>query len=160
MASTGGSGSIHRVGPSWYSAGVTPRDENPLKTLDPSRGWAAAMGLTIVKLEKDEVVIEWTVDERHLQPYGLVHGGVHSGVVESACSLGAGLNSNGKGVVGVENHTSFLRAVREGRLRASARPLHVGAREQLWEASIVDERDRLVATGRVRLFHVEAPVPP
>lgn len=115
------------------------------------------MGLSITKLEKDEVVIEWTVDGRHLQPYGLVHGGVHCGVVESACSLGAGLNANGKGVVGVENHTSFLRAVRDGRLRATARPLHIGSRAQLWEANVVDERHRLVATGRVRLFHVDPP---
>lgn len=118
------------------------------------------MGLSIVKLEKDEVIIEWTVDGRHRQPYGLVHGGVHCGVVETACSLGAGMNAHGAGVVGVENHTSFVRAVREGTLRATARPLHVGARAQLWEARIVDERDRLVATGRVRLFRVEAGGPP
>jgi uncharacterized protein (TIGR00369 family) len=118
------------------------------------------MGLSIVKLDKDEVVIEWTVDDRHRQPYGLVHGGVHCGVVETACSLGAGMAGGGKPVVGVENHTSFLRPVREGRLRASARPLHVGSRAQLWEASIVDERDRLVATGRVRLFHIDAPAGP
>jgi 1,4-dihydroxy-2-naphthoyl-CoA hydrolase len=114
------------------------------------------MGLSIVKLEKDEVVIEWTVDGRHRQPYGLVHGGVHCGVVETACSLGAGMNSQGAAVVGVENHTSFVRAVRDGKLRATARPLHVGARAQLWEARIVDERDRLVATGRVRLLRVDA----
>ena len=116
------------------------------------------MGLSIVKLERDEVVIEWTIDDRHRQPYGLVHGGVHCGVVETACSLGAGMNAEGAGVVGVENHTSFVRAVRQGRLRATAHPLHVGARAQLWEATIVDEDDRLVATGRVRLFRVEAPV--
>ena len=113
------------------------------------------MALTIVKLDKDEVVIEWTVDDRHRQPYGLVHGGVHSGVVETACSLGAGMNAKGQGVVGVENHTSFLRAVRDGTLRATARPIHIGARAQLWEATIVDERSRVVATGRVRLFHLD-----
>ena len=138
---------------------VTDNSANPPKSFDPSGGWAAAMGLSIVKLDKDEVVIEWTVDDRHRQPFGLVHGGVHCGVVETACSLGAGMNTEGGGVVGVENHTSFVRAVRDGRLRATARPLHVGARAQLWEARVVDERDRLVATGRVRLFRVEAGMP-
>jgi uncharacterized protein (TIGR00369 family) len=138
---------------------MTESSANSPKSPNPSGGWASAMGLSIVKLEKDEVVIEWTVDGRHLQPYGLVHGGVHCGVVETACSLGAGMNSEGAGVVGVENHTSFVRAVREGKLRATARPLHVGARAQLWEAQIVDERERLVATGRVRLLRVDAPRP-
>jgi uncharacterized protein (TIGR00369 family) len=48
-------------------------------------GWATAMGLEIVTLGAEEVVIEWTIDDRHLQPFGIVHGGVHSGVVETAC---------------------------------------------------------------------------
>jgi 1,4-dihydroxy-2-naphthoyl-CoA hydrolase len=118
-------------------------------------GWAAAMGLQILKLTADEVVIEWDVDSRHLQPYGIVHGGVHSGVVETACSLGAAAAAAPRGqiVMGMENHTSFLRAVREGRLRATSRPIHVGQRAQLWEATIVDLKDgRVVASGRVRLF--------
>ena len=31
------------------------------------------------------------MDERHLQPFGIVHGGVHCGVVETVASLGAAL---------------------------------------------------------------------
>ena len=129
------------------------------KVLDMRAGWAAAMALDIVTVTAQEVVIEWTVDDRHLQPFGIVHGGVHSGVVETACSLGAGTvaASRGQIVMGIENHTSFLRAVRGGRLRATARPIHVGQRAQLWEATIVElptggEEQRVIATGRVRLF--------
>jgi len=120
-------------------------------------GWMTAMGLEITRLSADEVVLEWTVDGRHLQPFGLVHGGVHCGVVETACSIGAGLRaaSTGQAVVGVENHTSFLRAVKSGRLRATARPLQAGRRAQLWQADIVDEGGKLVATGRVRLMSVD-----
>jgi uncharacterized protein (TIGR00369 family) len=127
------------------------------KTLDPGGGWATAMGLEAVKMQPDEVVMEWTVGPHHLQPHGIVHGGVHSGVVETVCSIGASLHAAPRGqiVMGIENHTSFLRAVRDGRLRASAKPIHVGQRAQLWEAAITDEKGRLVATGRVRLFSQE-----
>jgi uncharacterized protein (TIGR00369 family) len=126
------------------------------------------MGLDIVSITGQEVVIEWTVDDRHLQPFGIVHGGVHSGVVETACSLGAGTVAAARGqiVMGIENHTSFLRAVRGGRLRATARPIHVGQRAQLWEATIVElpgqqteqteQEHRVIATGRVRLFCQDA----
>jgi uncharacterized protein (TIGR00369 family) len=65
----------------------------------------------------------------------------------------------GQTVVGVENHTSFLRAVKDGRLRAVATPLHVGQRAQLWEAKITDDKGRLVATGRVRLFCLDPGAP-
>jgi 1,4-dihydroxy-2-naphthoyl-CoA hydrolase len=116
------------------------------------------MGLELMKMELDEVVVEWTIDDRHRQPFGIVHGGVHSGVIETVCSMGAALHAapRGQTVVGVENHTSFVRAVGEGRLRATGKPLQIGKRAQLWEASIVSVADagggRLIATGRVRLF--------
>jgi uncharacterized protein (TIGR00369 family) len=133
----------------------------PSTPIDPNDGWARVMGLEFTKISQEEIVVEWTVDHRHLQPHGIVHGGVHSGVIETVCSMGAAAHAMPRGqiVVGVENHTSFLRAVRGGRLRAVATPLHVGQRAQLWEARITDERDRLVATGRVRLFCLDAPAP-
>jgi len=117
------------------------------------------MGVQLTKVTPDEVVAEWTVEPRHKQPAGLVHGGVHCGVIETVCSVGGHFRAepSGQTVVGVENHTSFVRAVKNGKLRATARPLQVGRRAQLWEANIVDEEGRLVATGRVRLFCVDAP---
>lgn len=118
--------------------------------------WAQILGLEVVSSRPQEVVLQWNVDSRHLQPWGVVHGGVHASVVETACSMGA-QNSvpAGHHVVGVENHTSFVRAMGKGRLRATAKPLHAGRRAQLWECQIVDERERLIATGRLRLLCVE-----
>jgi 1,4-dihydroxy-2-naphthoyl-CoA hydrolase len=54
-------------------------------------------------------------------------------------------------VVGVSNHTDFLRAVREGELLATGTPIHRGRLQQLWLVEIHDEQDRLVARGQVRL---------
>ena len=121
-------------------------------------GWFAQIGLEIVHASVSEVLAEWTIGERHLQPHGIVHGGVYASVVESCCSIGAVLAAPpGKQVVGVENHTSFLRPARAGRLRARATPLHAGRQAQLWECAISDESERLIATGRVRLFCVDPP---
>ena len=55
-------------------------------------------------------------------------------------------------VVGLENHTSFIRAVRQGKLRAVARPVTRGRSSQVWEAWIRDAEERLVAQGTVRLL--------
>jgi uncharacterized protein (TIGR00369 family) len=121
------------------------------------RGWTEGLGFELVVMTREEVVVEWSVDERQLQPQGIVHGGVYASVVETCCSVGALLAApEGKVVVGVENHTSFIRPVREGRLRARAVPLHAGRRAQLWECSIVDQSQRLVATGRLRVLCVDA----
>jgi 1,4-dihydroxy-2-naphthoyl-CoA hydrolase len=122
-----------------------------------SDGWNAAMGVHFVRATADEVVVEWEVGPQHRQPHGIVHGGVHAGVIETIASVGAALYARqlGLSVVGLENHTSFLRAVREGVLRATARPLTRGRRTQVWEGEIRDASGRIVATGRVRLLALE-----
>jgi 1,4-dihydroxy-2-naphthoyl-CoA hydrolase len=117
-------------------------------------GFDATMGFRTVRASRDEVVLEYEVDEKHLQPYGIVHGGVHCAAVESACSTGAGLNAfeRGQAVVGVENHTSFIRAARAGRVRVTATPITRGRRSQVWEATARNDAGEIIATGRVRLL--------
>ena len=122
-------------------------------------GYDKTMGLRIVHATRDQVVAEYVVDERHLQAYGIVHGGVHCGAIETVCSTGAGLDAlaRGQSVVGLENHTSFVRAVRAGRrIRVTATPVTRGRRSQLWEAVARDEDGRIVSSGRVRLLCLEA----
>ncbi|HXJ32432.1 MAG TPA: PaaI family thioesterase [Candidatus Eisenbacteria bacterium] len=117
-------------------------------------GWDAAMGFRYVRATRDEVVVEYDVGPVHRQPYGIVHGGVHCGVVEAVCSTGAAMDAmaRGQSVVGLENHTSFVRAVREGKITITAKPITRGRRVQLWEATSRDEAGRIVSTGRVRLL--------
>lgn len=121
-------------------------------------GWSAAMGIRFLHATADEVQAELEIGPAHLQAYGIVHGGVHSGVIETVASVGAALAAlpRGQSVVGLENHTSFLLAVREGKLHAKAQPLMRGRRTQVWEAKIVDNSGRIVATGQVRFIALEA----
>jgi 1,4-dihydroxy-2-naphthoyl-CoA hydrolase len=58
-------------------------------------------------------------------------------------------------VVGMENHTSFLRAVRSGKLRATAVPVNRGRRTQLWEVRIETDDGKLAATGQLRTLCLE-----
>ena len=118
-------------------------------------GWVSAMGMTITHATKDEVRCELTVGKQHLQGYGIVHGGVHCGIIETLSSMGAYLfaRERGQHVVGLENNTSFIRAVRAGaKLHAVATPVTRGRQTQVWQAQVLDEENQIVATGRVRLL--------
>lgn len=117
-------------------------------------GWVKEMGIVILSASADEVTCEWEVTEKHHQGYGIVHGGVHCGVIETLASIGAAMVAmpRGQRVVGLENSTSFIRAVRSGKLHAVARPVTRGRASQVWEAWIRDEKEQLVAQGRVRLL--------
>jgi 1,4-dihydroxy-2-naphthoyl-CoA hydrolase len=117
-----------------------------------SGGFFALLGLELDEISGDRVTIRWRVRPELHQPYGILHGGVHCSVVETAASLGAGfwLGERGR-VVGVSNQTDFLRAVAEGELVAVGTPVHRGRSQQLWQVEITDTDGRLVARGQVRL---------
>ncbi|HYD49080.1 MAG TPA: PaaI family thioesterase [Terriglobales bacterium] len=117
-------------------------------------GFDTAMGFHIVKATAEEVVLEYEIGEQHRQPYGIVHGGVHCAAVETACSMAAAINAlpRNQAVVGVENHTSFVHAVRSGTVTVTATPLSRGRRSQIWEATARDQQGKIVSTGRVRLL--------
>jgi uncharacterized protein (TIGR00369 family) len=117
-----------------------------------------ALDMRIVEASSQRVVVEWTVSAKHHQPMGIVHGGVYCGAIETACSIGASMSATERDpnmvAVGLENTTSFIRAVRGGTLRATALPITRGRTTQVWEAEVRDEKDRVLATGRVRLLCV------
>ena len=121
-------------------------------------GWVKVMDVRFVKATAEEVIAEMVIGPQHRQPLGIVHGGVYAGLVETVTSIGAAINAAkyDRHVVGLENHSSFLRAAREGKLTATAVPLVTGRRSQVWEATIRDEQGRTNATGRVRLMLLEA----
>src|ERR1700694_4214624 len=103
-------------------------------------GWNAIMGVHFVLATAEEVMAQLQIGVSHRQGYGIVHGGVYAGLIETVTSVGAALSAMkwGRSVVGLENHTSFLHATREGLLLATARPITRGRRTQVWEATITD----------------------
>ena len=123
--------------------------------IDPAGGLDTLLGIEHVELDADRVVMRFEVRPELMQPFGLLHGGVHCSVVESAASLGGALWYGERGrVVGVSNHTNFLRAVSSGTLTAVATPIHRGRTQQLWLVEIADSAGRAVARGEVRLANL------
>ena len=120
-------------------------------------GWAAAMSLNFTYATGEQVIAEFEVGPQHLQAYGIVHGGVYAGVIESVASVGAALWARryDQTVVGLENQTSFLVATREGKLTATALPLMRGRRTQVWQAKITNEKGQTVSEGKVRLLSLD-----
>jgi uncharacterized protein (TIGR00369 family) len=110
------------------------------------------LGLRFVEVGPDRVVAEWTARPELHQPYGIVHGGVHSSVVETLASYGAQmwLGEDAK-VVGVNNSTDFYRAVTTGEMVSVAEPVHRGRTQQVWLVRTEDAEGRLIARGQVRL---------
>lgn len=121
--------------------------------------WTQALALEFVEVTPERVEARVEADERHHQPYGILHGGVYCSIVESVASHGAGraaMAAGGRGVVGVSNHTDFLRSHSSGELRAVGTPVYVGRTAQLWEVDITRSSDgKRVSSGKVRFAVLE-----
>jgi len=116
-----------------------------------------AMDLTFERMDADGIDASWSAGPESHQPFGIVHGGVHCMVIEGLCSLAAALWLSRKEgadegrVVGVNNSTDFYRAVSEGRLISTCRPVHRGRSQQVWTVETTDADGKLIARGQVRL---------
>ena len=137
---------------------LPPLPENVVDALNSTLGGFNTMiGLRFTSAAYEKVCAEVPVTPELHQPYGLVHGGVYSAMIETLASVGAAINSMARGqtTVGLENTTSFLRAVRSGTLHGEAVPLTRGKRTHVWDVTIRDDEGRLAATGRVRMLCLE-----
>jgi 1,4-dihydroxy-2-naphthoyl-CoA hydrolase len=121
------------------------------------------LGVHFDQLSGERVTGWFEVGADHHQPWGLVHGGVFTAVIETLATTGAyqAVKDRGQLAVGVTNVTDFLRPQREGRLEVVAEPIQQGRTQQLWQVVITRAQDgKAVARGQVRLQNIDASTQP
>jgi uncharacterized protein (TIGR00369 family) len=116
-------------------------------------GFAESIGVEWVDLDPDNARARIEVEQRHLQPFGVVHGGVYASLAESLCSAATygAVRDDGMVALGQSNDTNFLRPISEGHLNAAARTRHRGRTTWLWDVEITDDEDRLCALVRMTI---------
>lgn len=110
------------------------------------------LGIRITEHGPDFLRATMPVDERTKQPFGLLHGGSSVLLAETLASFGGYLcldPASGQQTAGLEINANHLRAVTEGVVTGTARPIHLGRTTQVWEICIEDERGRLVCISRM-----------
>jgi uncharacterized protein (TIGR00369 family) len=111
------------------------------------------IGMRIAALALDSCRIELELAERHMQPFGIVHGGVLATLIDTA-TFWAGFMRlpEDAGLVNVDLKLNYLKAVTRGYLRAEGRCLRAGKQLSYTEASVLDENGELVAHGTSTLM--------
>ena len=108
---------------------------------------AQALGITLESATPDEVVggFDWAAER--CTAGGVIHGGALMALADSVGAVCAFLGlPPGAATATTSSTTHFLRAVREGRVTATARPLHRGRSQVVVKTDLVDGEGRLVAT--------------
>ena len=109
-------------------------------------GMPGHFGIRITEADKDKLVGELDVDDRHLNNSGHVHGGALAAFADDLGGRLAGLNvSPGFRTTTIESKTNIFRACEPGRLTGVAVPVHVGRRTIVLQTSIYRADGKLAA---------------
>ena len=125
--------------------------------LDAVNGWSTrtlmhAIDIRFTEIGDDYVRGTMPVDDRTRQPYGILHGGASVALAETLGSSAAMLCcDDGFAAVGLDINANHIRAVRDGLVTGTARPLHIGRSTQVWEIRIENDAGELVCIARLTM---------
>ena len=111
------------------------------------------LGIQLLEIGPDFLSGRMPVDDRTRQPQGILHGGASVVLAETLGSIAANLvvDRSKYRCVGQEVNANHVRAVPDGWVVGTARPLHLGRRSHVWDIRILDEQQRLVCISRLTM---------
>jgi 1,4-dihydroxy-2-naphthoyl-CoA hydrolase len=115
--------------------------------------FAEEIGTEWIDLDPDNARARIAVESRHLQPSGIVHGGVYSTLAESICSAATynAVREDAMVAMGQANDTAFLRPIGEGHINAVAKTRHRGRTTWIWDVEMSDDEGRVCALSRMTI---------
>jgi 1,4-dihydroxy-2-naphthoyl-CoA hydrolase len=131
----------------WFDPSITVAQ---LQALVPGT-MGGAIGLELMEIGENFLKARIPVDERTIQPYGLLHGGASAALAETLGSVGSAsvIDQTQYYCVGLEINANHIRGVRDGYVYGTATPLHLGKTTHVWDIRIHDEKEKLVCVSRL-----------
>jgi len=115
--------------------------------------FAGLVGIEWLDDDPEHASARLEVRDDLLQPFGIVHGGVLSTLVESLCSRSTAMAVLGDGMaaMGQSINVSFMRPISAGAIEVDARARHRGRTTWVWEAEIRDSEGRSCALSQMTI---------
>lgn len=111
------------------------------------------MAMNLIEMEVGRAKIELLLSTVHLQPFGLVHGGVIATLIDTATFWAVFMSlDEDAGLVNVDLKLNYLRPATHGRLHAQGRSIKEGKSLCYSEATVFDDLGTLLAHGTSTLM--------
>jgi 1,4-dihydroxy-2-naphthoyl-CoA hydrolase len=115
------------------------------------KNMADHLSIEITEVGDDFITARMPVDERTVQPFGLLHGGASCVLAETLGSIAGTfcINPEKQMVVGIEINANHIRSAKSGYVYGTVKPIHVGKSTQVWNIEIVNEEKKLICVSRL-----------
>ncbi len=111
------------------------------------------MSMRLTAISLDRAVLELVTGQCHLQPYGIVHGGVISTLIDTATFWAVYMRiPEGSGLVNIDLKLNYLRPVENGILTAEGHAIRSGNSISYAETNVLNEKRELIAHGTSTLM--------
>ena len=113
----------------------------------------STIGIEITDIDNDFICGKMPVDERTIQPFGLLHGGASVALAETLGSIAGGIKvyPNNETVVGIEINANHLKSARDGWVYGKAAPIRIGKKIQVWNIEITNDSNDIICVSRLTL---------
>ena len=111
------------------------------------------LGIEFSAIDDDSLTAVMPIDARTLQPMEIMHGGASAALAETVASAAANycIDREKFVCVGLDLNINHIRAIRSGKVKAVAKPFHLGKTTQVWDIKIYNESEQLVSVARLTL---------
>lgn len=111
------------------------------------------IGTEWISHDPEDARVRLAVRDELRQPFGLMHGGVMSTLIESICSraTAGAVWDEGMAAMGQSINVSFIRPVTTGAIEVRARARHRGRTTWLWQAEVLDDEGKVCALGQMTI---------
>jgi 1,4-dihydroxy-2-naphthoyl-CoA hydrolase len=115
--------------------------------------FAELIGIEWIEIDPELSRARVEIRDELRQPFGLMHGGVMSSLVESICSYATAgaVYDEGMAAMGQSINVTFLRPITEGAAEVHARARHRGRTTWVWECEVRDSEDRVCALSQMTI---------
>ncbi len=112
----------------------------------------AHLGIEFLEVGDNFIRARVPVDQRTLQPYGLLHGGVSVVLAETLGSCGAAYAAPvGHRCVGLDINANHLKGATSGWVTGITRPVHIGRSTQVWQVDLTNDAGDLTCVSRITM---------
>lgn len=117
------------------------------------------LDIKIVEVGADFIKATMPIQEKSMQPLGLLHGGASAALSESIGSIAGFLlleNPDKEQIVGIELNANHLKSGRQGYVYSITKPVRIGRKIQVWNTEIYNQNDELLCVSRLTTMRISS----
>ena len=147
---------------------LNPKYVEKVRTVANACPYFKLLSMDLIDFRIGECLLEIHLDMKHLQPFGIVHGGVFASIIDAAAywAVYAELDP-AAGLTSVDLKLNYLAPAASGKLIARGHQIKVGSTLGYAEAEVTDESGRILSHGTStviilpgKAIEADPPLPP